>query len=142
MYSSIHGLESILLLAAPEGYIIETVGDPAFIRHADNVALRKGANWLEETKGTNAIGTAIVEKKTVLIHGNQHFYQDNHFLTCTATPIYHPDGHLLGVLNLSSHQQNYHPFSISLVQRVADSIKQALQLVPYSKKGEKPLFYI
>ncbi|MFF2587880.1 sigma-54-dependent Fis family transcriptional regulator [Peribacillus butanolivorans] len=141
VYSSIHGMESILLLAAPEGYIIETVGDPSFIRHADNVALRKGANWLEESKGTNAIGTAIVEKKTVLIHGSQHFYQDNHFLTCTATPIYHPDGHLLGVLNLSSHQQDYHPFSISLVQRVADSIKQAL-LLAQTQKREKNLYFI
>lgn len=141
VHSSINGLESILLLAAPEGYIIETVGDPAFIRHADNVSLRKGANWLEESKGTNAIGTAIVEKKPVLIHGNQHFHQDNHFLTCAASPIYHLDGHLLGVLNLSSHQQNYHPFSISLVQRVADSIKQAL-LLSHTQKREKNLYFI
>ncbi|MGE7906540.1 sigma-54-dependent Fis family transcriptional regulator [Peribacillus sp. NPDC094092] len=141
VYRSINGLESILLLAAPEGYIIETVGDPAFIRHADNVSLRKGANWLEDSKGTNAIGTAIVEKNPVLIHGSQHFHQDNHFLTCAASPIYHPDGHLLGVLNLSSHQQNYHPFSVSLVQRVADSIKQAL-LLSHTQKREKNLYFI
>ncbi|MFS0598252.1 sigma-54-dependent Fis family transcriptional regulator [Peribacillus frigoritolerans] len=141
VYHSINGLESILLLATPEGYIIETVGDPAFIRHADNVSLRKGANWLEESKGTNAIGTAIVERNPVLIHGSQHFHQDNHFLTCAASPIYHPDGHLLGVLNLSSHQQNYHPFSISLVQRVADSIKQSL-LLSQTQKREKNLYFI
>ncbi|MDQ0219915.1 sigma-54-dependent Fis family transcriptional regulator [Peribacillus cavernae] len=141
VYDSIHGTDSILLLAAPEGYIIDAVGDPSFIRKAENVALRKGANWLEESKGTNAIGTAIVEKKPVLVHGSQHFYQDNHFLTCAATPIFHPDGRLLGVLNLSSHQQNYHPFSLSLVQRVAHSIKQSLLLAD-TQKQTKDLYFI
>lgn len=141
VYDSIHGTESILLVAAPEGYIIDAVGDPSFIRHADNVALRKGANWLEESKGTNAIGTAIVERKPVLVHGSQHFYQDNHFLTCAATPIFHPDGQLLGVLNLSSHMRNYHPFSLSLVKRVAHSIQQAL-LLAHTQKQTKDLYFI
>lgn len=128
IYQSIRGTDFLLLLATPEGYIIDALGDPSFIRHANNVALKKGANWLEESKGTNAIGTAIVEKKPILVHGSEHFWQDNHFLTCAAAPILAPDGQLLGVLNFSSHQHNYHPLTLGLVKRAAHSIEQSLLL--------------
>jgi len=137
MYDFIRGTEFLLLIASPEGYIMNTLGDPSFIRHADNVALRKGANWLEDFKGTNAIGTAIVEKKPLLVHGSEHFCHDNHFLTCAAAPIIHPDGQLLGILNLSSYQQNYHPLTLGLVKRAAHNIEQALLLANQQKKMEK-----
>lgn len=138
VYTYIRGSEFLLLIASPEGYIIDTLGDPSFIRHVDNVALRKGANWLENFKGTNAIGTAIVEKKPVLVHGSEHFCHDNHFLTCAATPIYHPDGQLIGVLNVSSYQQNYHPVTLGLVKRAAHSIEQAL-ILAHEKRSTKKL---
>jgi transcriptional regulator of acetoin/glycerol metabolism len=137
VYHSIHGTEFLLLIATPEGYIIDTLGDPSFVRQAENVFLRKGANWLEESMGTNAIGTAIVEKKPILVHGDQHFFRDNHFLTCAAAPILDPDGQLLGILNLSSHQQNYHPFALGLVKRAAHSIEQALLLAHTQNQTKK-----
>lgn len=139
MYQFIRGTDILLLIASLEGYIIDTVGDPSFIRHADNVSLRKGANWLEDFRGTNAIGTAIVEQKTVLVHGSEHFCHDNHFLTCAATPIRHPDGKLLGILNLSSYWQNYHPFILGLVKRAAHSIEQALTLAQNQKQTKKQI---
>lgn len=137
VYQSIQGTEFLLLIATQEGYIIDSVGEPSFIRHADNVSLRKGANWLEESKGTNAIGTAIVENKSIVIHGNQHFWQDNHFLTCTAAPIQDPQGRLLGILNFSSYQQNYNPLTLGLVKRAAHSIEQALLLAQTQRQSEK-----
>jgi len=141
VYNSIQGTEFLLLIATQEGYIIHSLGEPSFIRHAENVTLQKGANWLEEAKGTNAIGTAIVERKSVTVHGNQHFWQDNHFLTCTAAPIHDSKGQLLGVLNLSSYQQNFNPFAVGLVKRAAHSIEQAL-LLAQAKKQTKDLQFI
>ncbi|HJV45088.1 MAG TPA: sigma-54-dependent Fis family transcriptional regulator [Bacillota bacterium] len=137
VFHSCKGTEFLLLVAAPEGYIIDTLGDPLFLRHTDNVALQKGANWLEDSKGTNAIGTAIVEQVPVIVHGSQHYCHDNHFLTCAAAPIVHPDGQLLGILNLSYHQKNYHPFTLGLVKRAAHSIEQALLLANAHKQTKK-----
>ncbi|MEW9673783.1 sigma-54-dependent Fis family transcriptional regulator [Ammoniphilus sp. 3BR4] len=137
IYHSVRGSESLLLIAAPEGYIIDTLGDPYFLRLTENVSLQKGANWLEESKGTNAIGTAIVEKQPVLVYGNQHYCHDNHFLACAAAPIRHPDGQVLGILNLSCHQKNYHPFVLSLIKRAAHSIEQALLLSHTQKQKDK-----
>lgn len=145
VYHSIRGTEFLLLIATQEGYIINSLGEPSFIKHADNVSLRKGANWSEESKGTNAIGTAIVENKSILVHGDQHFWHDNHFLTCAAAPIHGSNGELLGVLNLSSYQQNYHPFTLGLVKRAAHSIEQALllaQIQRQSKNATKDLQFV
>lgn len=138
VYHSIRGTEFLLLLATPDGYIIDTMGEPSFIRHANKVSLKKGANWLEESKGTNAIGTAIVEKKPILVHGIQHYCHDNQFLTCAASPIMSPDGQLLGILNLSTHQHHYHPHTLGLVKSAAHRIEQAL-LLAYLKKQQETM---
>jgi sigma-54 dependent transcriptional regulator, acetoin dehydrogenase operon transcriptional activator AcoR len=137
MYSALKGTEFILLIGTPEGYIIDTFGEPSFLRYIDNVGLRKGANWLEDFRGTNAIGTAIVEKKPVIVQGNQHYFHDNHFLTCIAAPIFHPDGQLLGILNLSCHQQDYHPFALGWVKQTAKNIEQTLLMSHIQKQTKK-----
>lgn len=137
VYQYIRGADTLMLIASPEGYIIDSLGDPSFMRHVEHVSLRKGANWLEEFKGTNAIGTAIVEKRPVLVRGTEHFLHDNQFLTCAATPIYHPEGHLLGILNVSNYHQNYHPHTLGLVKRAAHSIEQAIFVANTQKLSKK-----
>jgi sigma-54 dependent transcriptional regulator, acetoin dehydrogenase operon transcriptional activator AcoR len=137
MYSTLKGTEFLLLIGTPEGYIIDTFGEPSFLRHIDNVGLRKGANWLEDFRGTNAIGTAIVEKQPVLVQGSQHFFHDNHFLTCVAAPIFHPDGQLLGILNLSCRQQDYHSFALGWVKQTAQNIEQTLFMSHMQKQTKK-----
>lgn len=137
LFSTISGTDFLVLIASPEGYIINSLGNPNFLKDANTVALRKGANWLEEYKGTNAIGTSIVEKKPVIVHGTHHYCQENHFLTCTAAPIHTTDGKLLGILNLSSYQYNFHPYSVGLVKRAAHSIEQALYIHQIKKKKQQ-----
>lgn len=136
LYHSIKGTDFLLLIATPEGYIIDALGDPSFIKQANTVSLRRGANWLEDSKGTNAIGTAIVEKKPILVQGSQHFQEDNHFLTCAAAPIFSSDGTLLGILNMSSYRQNFHPFILGLVKSAAHNIEQSYQLDQMKRKPQ------
>ncbi|MEY4909745.1 MAG: hypothetical protein RL260_3463, partial [Pseudomonadota bacterium] len=50
--------DSIVLLSDAQGMLLETLGDAAFANRAERVALRPGANWHEQWRGTNAIGTA------------------------------------------------------------------------------------
>ncbi|RXT07234.1 sigma-54-dependent Fis family transcriptional regulator [Ammoniphilus sp. CFH 90114] len=136
MFQDIAGTEFLVLVATPDGYVINSMGNPTFLQEVDRVALCRGANWLEKYKGTNAIGTAITEKKPVVVHGRHHYCRDNHFLTCTASPIFGPSGELLGVLNMSSYKHDFHPYSLGLVKRAAQTIEQALYIADM-KKGQK-----
>ncbi|WP_263411445.1 sigma-54-dependent Fis family transcriptional regulator [Terriglobus tenax] len=93
----------ILLLADSTGIILDSQGDNAFLGRARRVSLMPGANWREQITGTNAIGTAIVERRFVQVLGQQHFFDENRFLACNAMPIMAPTGHLAGVLDISNH---------------------------------------
>lgn len=53
--------------------------------------------------------------------------------------IYHSKGKLLGVVNLSSFQQNYNPLILGLVKRAAHSIEQALLLEQIQKQSKNAM---
>ena len=60
LYSQIVGTQSMVLLTDAQGVILHALGDDDFLPRADRVALRPGVAWSEQSKGTNAIGTALV----------------------------------------------------------------------------------
>ncbi len=101
LYRFLEGLNNIVLLCDNEGYVLETLGDPPFMSKAQQVHLSPGANWREEVKGTNAIGTVLVEKAPLKILGWEHYVLENHFLNCWAAPICDSRGEVVGVIDIS-----------------------------------------
>ena len=53
--------QSMVILADQTGTLLHTTGEAAFLGKAERVALTPGASWLEQHRGTNAIGTALAE---------------------------------------------------------------------------------
>ena len=87
------------------------------------MALQPGANWSEAAKGTNAVGTALVDEIPTLVHADEHYMHANHFLTCSAAPILDPRGNILGVLDVSGEQRSYHQHTMALVKMSARMIE-------------------
>ncbi|TSE27904.1 sigma-54-dependent Fis family transcriptional regulator [Tepidimonas aquatica] len=106
---------SILVLADPEGVIVETSGDPRFLERAQRVHLARGAIWHEGVRGTNAVGTAIAEGAPVEVLGPEHYLSCNEFLACTAAPIFDGTGRLVAVLDVSCDWHDHHPHTRALV---------------------------
>ncbi|WNC14698.1 sigma-54-dependent Fis family transcriptional regulator [Brevibacillus brevis] len=115
--------EHIALLSDRNGNIIHTVGDPVFADHAQKVQLQVGANWQESNKGTNAIGTALIAQQPIQIQGEQHYFRENHFLTCSSAPIFSPSGELLGVVDISTRKEYTHPFALTIVCMIAEALQ-------------------
>lgn len=92
---------SIVLLTDAEGWVLEAEGDPGFLDRAGRVALMPGVCWHEHQAGTNAIGTALVEGRTVQILGGEHYAAAHAILSCAATPIFDPWGQPAGVLDIT-----------------------------------------
>ncbi|HJV46815.1 MAG TPA: sigma-54-dependent Fis family transcriptional regulator [Bacillota bacterium] len=134
LFSTLRMTEFLILVATPEGHIINSMGNPHFLKDANKVSLCKGANWSEDLKGTNAIGTAIIEQKPLTVNGSEHYFLDNHFLTCTSSPILGSNQELIGVINMSSYKHNFHPYSLGIVKNAAHSIEQALHIHDMKKK--------
>ncbi|MBC8719666.1 helix-turn-helix domain-containing protein [Ochrobactrum sp. Marseille-Q0166] len=68
----------------------------------DLLGLAVGADWSEESEGTNAIGICLFEGRANTIWQDQHFFARNLPLVCIGAPIEAPDATLAGVLNLSA----------------------------------------
>ena len=134
LHALIAGTGGVVILADHQGVIVHSVGDPTFLHRADRVLLRPGASWLERHRGTNAIGTALHEGRAVAVNGAEHFFEENGFLSCTASPIRGPDGRTLGVLDISSDQRSHHPHTLGLVRTSVRAIER--QLFAQAETGE------
>ncbi len=126
LYASAARSGSIVILTAPDGMILDAVGNPEFLTRAARVALRPGSPWSESNNGTNAIGTALIEQRSVEVHGAEHYYLPHRILSCSATPIFNPCGTIAGVLDLSGDARTYHAFALDLVRAAAERIEARL----------------
>ncbi|MBW3831057.1 sigma-54-dependent Fis family transcriptional regulator [Aeromonas hydrophila] len=115
-----------LLLCDGEGAILAASGDDGFARHAERIFLRSGARWGEASKGTNAIGTALAEQSEVQVLGNQHFFAQHSFLSCSACPLLGPDGQVLGVLDISTDAAHHDGDMLGTVRLLAMTLENAL----------------
>ncbi|HEY6134204.1 MAG TPA: helix-turn-helix domain-containing protein [Rubrivivax sp.] len=115
LFEQIVFTRSIVVLADSGGTILHAVGDDGFLERAQQVALAPGVNWSEATKGTNAIGTALFNEAPTLVHSGEHYVRANHFLTCSAAPIFDHAGQLLGVLDVTGDRRSYHPHTLAMV---------------------------
>jgi len=125
-HSQIKDSGCIILLSDENGYLLDAVGDTDFGHRAAKVALTAGASWTEENRGTNAIGTALVERKPVVVNGAEHYLRHNAFLACAAAPLAQPTGELLGVIDISCDQRAYHPHTFGLVRAAAQMIENRM----------------
>jgi len=123
LFEQIVNTESMIVLTDAQGTILHSVGDDEFLLRANKVALSPGVNWAEQSKGTNAIGTALFEERPTLVHGAEHFMRANDFLTCSAAPIFDPRGNMLGVLDVTGDQRSYHQHTMGLVRMSARMIE-------------------
>lgn len=123
LWEQIAHTESMVVLTDAQGTVLHALGDADFLDRAHRVALAPGAVWSEAAKGTNAVGTALIEEQPTVVHAREHFLCSNHFLTCSASPIFDHAGSMLGVIDVSGDQRSYHPHTLALARMSARVIE-------------------
>lgn len=118
----------IVLLADPQGMILDAAGSDVFMNKAQRVALMPGVDWSELHRGTNAIGTALTEISPITVLGPQHYLEQNAALGCTAAPLLSPDGQVMGVLDVSGDPRCIQAQTIGLVRMAAQMIEHRMAL--------------
>jgi transcriptional regulator of acetoin/glycerol metabolism len=131
LYSQVANAGQVAMLCDADGTILASLGDPAFLRDAERVALKPGACWSEARRGTNAIGTGIAMGAAVRVHGDEHFIRRHHRLSCSAAPFHYADGSLAGLIDVSGPPERA---PVDLLQRVCETsaiIEQQLFLAAW-----------
>ncbi|MCX7255226.1 MAG: sigma 54-interacting transcriptional regulator, partial [Polaromonas sp.] len=123
LHEQIANTHNMVLLTSSHGLVLHSLGDTDFLEKAMQVALVPGVDWSERSKGTNAIGTALKEEQAITVHGGQHFMNANKFLTCSCAPIFDPHGQVIGALDVTGDQRNFHQHTMALVRMSAHMIE-------------------
>jgi sigma-54 dependent transcriptional regulator, acetoin dehydrogenase operon transcriptional activator AcoR len=116
----------IVLLSDASGAVVEAAGDLDAINPRLKLAARKGVDMSEATIGTNAVGTALVERGPVEIIAREHYFESNTVHTCAAAPLFAPDGRLIGALDVSGDYCPERPNLIDLVVTSARAIENRM----------------
>jgi len=116
----------MVLFADADGLILDTAGGLEFLSKAQQVCLEPGVFWSEQGRGTNAIGTALVERQPVAVRGRQHYLDSNGILSCAAAPIFSARGEVLGILDVSGEPEHIHGEALGMVRLAVQMIEHRL----------------
>jgi len=126
LHAQIVDTQSMVLLTDSQGVILHSLGDSDFVEKANRVALCPGVSWAEADRGTNAIGTALVDGQPTVVHADEHFLHANRILTCSCAPIADPFGRTIGALDVSGDTRGFHKHTLALVRMSAQMIENHL----------------
>lgn len=117
---------------------LRNVGDKAQSRFLDAVGAAPGFSYAERDIGTTALGSALVERRTCRVVGNEHFSAHLHGLTAVATPIRNPlSGRLTGVISITCPNDRASEKMTTLAHQSATGVEQ--RLLELSSEHERAL---
>ncbi len=102
LYNQINALDYVILLADNKGITVDYIGNDRIESELKSCGLYLGADWNEMHSGTNGVGICSTELQPVTVHQEEHFDINNTSLTCTAAPIFDPEGNPLAILDVSA----------------------------------------
>ncbi len=129
------GADGLILLGNADSRILAIDGNDEIITPARRLALRQGVSWSEDNRGTNAIGTAVVERRPILINEEEHFLDTVSHFSCTSAPIMDASGNLTGVIDITRVGRNRQPQdTLGVVQLAARNIEARLFTTQYQNQ--------
>ncbi|MEG1038358.1 MAG: sigma-54-dependent Fis family transcriptional regulator [Pseudomonas sp.] len=96
-----HGNNAIIILGDAQANILAVGGQTGELNQVGLRDLHPGSCWSESSRGTNAIGTAVVEGRPTLINCGEHYLDRLSPFSCTSVPLRDPMGQVVGVLDLT-----------------------------------------
>ncbi len=122
----IAGSNFLLAFGDQDGVILDVLADQRFAVSASGARIAAGSRWGEDLCGTNGLGTALVQGRSVSINGPDHFFFHFGDISCTATPVRDAWGLIVGVLDASSYFESRQRHTEALVKMAAAQIENSL----------------
>src|SRR5699024_5418614 len=91
---------------------------------AENIGFAPGADWSEASMGTSAPGAALSTGATAQVAGAEHFSHNVHEFYCSAIPLRHPSGSVLGMLDLTGSPIAVSSLALAMLSNTAHAIEQ------------------
>jgi transcriptional regulator of acetoin/glycerol metabolism len=126
LYQQLADTESAVVLTDTDGVILHMVSSPAFAADVTALGFHVGAVWSEAEAGTNGMGTCLVAASPIAVQREDHFFTQLTSLTCSAVPVFDPQGQMAAVLDVTSRSSLQQQHSLVLLGMTAQMIENRL----------------
>lgn len=127
LYKFVAGSGFTVTLIDNKGIILKIVGDQEVVNSISRGNFIIGADWSEESAGTNAIGLAIKLDQPIQVISYEHFCICSHNSTCSAAPIHDTEGNIIGVLDMTGDFEKAHSHTLGMVVAAVHGIDNQLE---------------
>ncbi len=119
----------IVAVSDAGGKLLWVDGDRAAQQRAARMNFAPGADWSEQTVGTNAPGTALAIDRPVQIFTAEHFSRVVQPWSCTAAPLHDPrSGRILGAVDVTGGPRVALPEILALVKTAVAAVEAQLRI--------------
>ncbi|WP_323030886.1 sigma-54-dependent Fis family transcriptional regulator [Brachymonas denitrificans] len=122
-----YGNQGVVVLADANATVLTVEGRVDRMRGLGVHDMVPGACWSEELRGTNALGTALIEGGPIFINSGEHFLSRLSRFSCASVPVRNPFGEISAVLDVTREGSTVHPHdSLSMLLLAASQIEGRL----------------
>ncbi len=118
-----HAVGLITAISDTEGHLLWVDGAPETRAQAEAIGFAPGADWSEASMGTSAPGAALTTGAPVQVAGAEHFSHSVHEFYCSAIPLRHPSGSILGMLDVTGSSTAVTPLAQAMLANAARSVE-------------------
>ncbi|NLG05453.1 MAG: sigma-54-dependent Fis family transcriptional regulator [Clostridia bacterium] len=118
-----------VVLTDENGLIIDLIVNKEMEEIHKLVNFALGSLWDEESVGSNAIGTCLIQNKPIQFIGEEHYCKYHHVATCSAAPIHNSKGELIGSLNLTGTVKDMQTHTYGIAVLSANSIENQFAIL-------------
>lgn len=126
LYQQLGDSELAVVLVDTDGAILHMVAAPSLQTELKGMNFCPGAVWSERHAGSNGMGTCLAIASAALIQTTDHFFADHTSLTCSAMPIFDPQGKLVGAVNVTGRTGMLPHASLTLIDMAVRMIENRL----------------
>jgi len=127
LYKFVAGSGFTVTLIDKKGIILKIIGDQEVVNSISKGNFIIGADWSEESAGTNAIGLALKLDQPIQVISYEHFCICSHNSTCSAAPIHDTEGNIIGVLDMTGNFEKAHSHTLGMVVAAVHGIEKQLE---------------
>ncbi|MEW6181790.1 MAG: LuxR C-terminal-related transcriptional regulator [Bacillota bacterium] len=110
---------------------------PEVLDNAEQVGVKPGTFFTEESCGTNALALAQEHGRIIAIRGKQHYCALFKDWWCVAGPIKNAEDRIVGYLDISMHAAKEIGTTVALIKTLLDSIKKEYYLLEIQQQLEQ-----
>ena len=126
-------VDRIVLIANADGIIVSSHADSPISQEILREGFAIGSILHEQRVGTNGIGTCIASRQPITINAEAHFNEAFRGFTCSAAPVFGPDGNILAAINISGRLRSDRAEG-SFAQHFIYEAAQLISLLLFRKK--------